>query len=92
MDIKQKDLIKFWTWCGFLQQALPQALDLNNIYRYAIPKLQDKDYLITLNSWANKTWRATIKHPYRKGFYNDAKTPTEALYQAILKVIDNEVK
>ena len=108
MDIKQEDLIRFWTWCGLVEQetgswyenkiggkyisvTMP-TLTLDHIYKFAIPKLQDNDYLITLNSWANRTWRATIKHPYRKGFYNDAHTPTEALYNAIMKVIDNEVK
>jgi hypothetical protein len=106
MDIKQEDLIRFWTWCGFardgvgiwhcpnkideLGKAIPK-LDLNNLNRYAIPKLNSKNMAVTLIIFDG--CRALI-HVLENGYiYSwDAPTPTEALYNAIMKVIDNEVK
>jgi hypothetical protein len=101
MDIKQEDLIRFWTWCGLnYAQWIPRVPepDLNNLYQYAIPKLQDKGYMIELTAYDNVGFygeigfEAIIKHPNYKGnlFDEEADNPTEALYKAIMEVIKNE--
>ena len=86
MDIKQEDLIKFWTWCGCFHH---RSIDLNLIYKYAIPKLNSKNMVVTLIIFDG--CRCLI-HVLENGYiYSwDAPTPTEALYNAIMKVIDNE--
>jgi hypothetical protein len=116
MDIKQEDLIKFWTWCGFemihrrfergykayscywqypdgqQQPELPE-LELSVIYNYAIPKLQKTGYTIELIALRHDNILAIITDKSRNIIGDEkANTPTEALYNAILKVIDNGVK
>jgi hypothetical protein len=127
MDIKQEDLIRFWTWCGWelkqedvidasktkvtiksawrngIETQFPD-LDLNSLYCYAIPKLQKANYMLYFNAytekgfyiaieqtlkdtkWYQDTWKSIVE------FDTDAADPTNDLYNAILKVIDNEVK
>ena len=82
---------KMWLYPdGFYMPNLP-VLDLNNIYRYAIPKLNSKNMAVTLIIFDG--CRCLI-HVLENGYiYSwDSSTPTEALYNAIMKVIDNEVK
>jgi len=108
LDIKQEDLIRFWlhfgfrmvsggNWCespdriGYIRK-LPQP-DLNNLYRYAIPKLQKEGKIVRLTAFECSGFSAEItsvsdNFPLIKHSVSDS--PTEALYTAILKVIDNE--
>jgi hypothetical protein len=66
MDIKQEDLKRFWTWAGFKKEdtrpfvtwrygkqffSLLPEITLDNLYQFAIPKLQDKG---GLNSYSIK--------------------------------------
>ena len=94
MDIKQEDLIRFWTWVGlnFKYSRAPE-LELDLIYRYAIPKLQKEGYATELTAHEHKGFKVRIAHIIRPNFYQtESDSPTEALYNAIMKVIDNEVK
>ena len=118
MDIKQEDLIRFWTWCGWTQYPVGRdhfhyeqtkkvmdwiapkghfgnigylpRLELTEIYEYAIPKLQKEGILIELSPVRYKGF--TAKTINANGYSSLAlkvyDTPTEALYNAILKVID----
>ena len=75
-------------------QELPE-LTLDNIYEYAIPKLQDKGYSITLVAYERNEFGCGIFdeiHDVSITEIDRADSPTEALYNAILKVIDNKVK
>ena len=70
-------------------------LELSEIYEYAIPKLQDKGYSIELLA-TNIDNRNRFKCEIRK-FPEEyttifADNPIDALYTAILKVIDKETK
>ena len=119
MDIKQEDLIKFWTWCGFTQYPqgrknfhydmgvkvmdwiaprhhygnmgyLPR-LGLSEIYEYAIPKLQDKGYSVVLTAYEHKGFEAMISdiiHDEVIVAREESDNPTDALYKAIMAVID----
>ena len=95
MDIKQEDLIRFWNWVGlnFKYSRAPE-LELDLIYRYAIPKLQKEGILIELSPVRYKGF--TVKTISANGYSSLSleiyDSPTEALYNAIMKVIDNEVK
>jgi hypothetical protein len=79
-----------------LWDALPICLD--TLYKYAIPKLQDKGYAITLTAFECSGFSANIFDSMalsRESFLKEpteshADTPTEALYNAIMKVIENE--
>jgi hypothetical protein len=109
LDIKQEDLIKFWTWCGFTQVdkkkwATPEhlfgdimivdhlpELNLDSIYACAIPKLHKK-YSIILTAFATSGFKVVICRASNGSIFADidADTPTEALFNAIMKVIENE--
>jgi hypothetical protein len=81
-------------------EAIPSNPDLNLLYKFAIPKLQDKGYDIDLGAHRKGGFIANIIHfklltnimldKKYESEYSDS--PTEALYNAIMKVIDNEVK
>jgi hypothetical protein len=106
MDIKEQDLIKFWTWCGFKtiygryygitypngkDGGIPQ-LNLDNLYRYAIPKLQEKGYNVVLTAYGHSGFVVDILsiHTVDVVAIVKSNSPTEALYNAIMKVIDEE--
>ena len=111
MDIKQEDLIKFWTWFGFRRRLsasenphywqhingyaiseLPE-ITLNNIYEYAIPKLQDKGLRTVLEAFEQSWFQVYIVKLDDTFAANErADNPTEALYKAISVVIDKETK
>ena len=67
-------------------------LSLDYIYAYAIPKLQEKGYSIELIAFEHKGFRVAIfDQVHAREFpLGIADTPTEALLNAIMKVIDNE--
>ena len=102
MDIKQEDLIKFWTWCGLPQSktsiwwrknvwdANPD-LTLNTIYDWAIPKLQEKGYQTELIARTLKGFAVRITDMISgKVIITESDNSTEALYMAIMEVIENE--
>lgn len=119
MDIKQEDLIRFWTWCGFKENPdksklwnydgkfketnhwwiaptgknyvdLPQPT-LDNLYQYSIPKLQDKGYFVALIAYEHKGFKVNISHITNENaqFSIESDSPTEALCNAIMKVVNN---
>ena len=119
MDIKQEELIKFWTWCALTQYPqgrknfhydmgvkvmdwiaprhqygnmgyLPR-LGLSEIYEYAIPKLQDKGYSVVLTAYECTGFLAEIQDQIHNTNSEIAvcDNPTEALYRAILQIINN---
>jgi hypothetical protein len=133
MDIKQEDLVRFWTWCGweymgktnsatsglvlalkptwrfktgehiFRGKTIPnydtfygKCPDLNptSIYKFAIPKLQKEGLAVTLIAYAGSRFNARIIVSSFRNLQElaneSADSPTEALYNAILKVIKNE--
>ena len=77
-----------------LWTALPICLD--TLYKYAIPKLQKEGLAITLIAYAGSRFNARIIVSSFRNLQElaneSADSPTEALYNAILKVIDNKVK
>jgi hypothetical protein len=79
-----------------LWKALPISLD--TLYQFAIPKLQKEGYGVELATrFGLADFRATIIPKVIIGNFENlinefANTPTEALYNAIMKVIENEVK
>ena len=95
MNIKQEDLIRFWNWVGlnFKYSRAPE-LELDLIYRYAIPKLQKEGLAVTLIAYAGSRFNARIIVSSFRNLQElaneSADSPTEALYNAILKVIENE--
>jgi hypothetical protein len=75
-----------------LWKALPICLD--TLYQFAIPKLQKEGYCVTLIAHTLGRFEVIISR-LTNGINTSNEwgdTPTEALYNAILKVIDNEVK
>jgi hypothetical protein len=125
MEVKQEDLIRFWTWCGFshntktyhyfkgaripnwiepsgeitnrlipyLKGDLP-ILSLNTIYDHAIPKLQDEGYSVELLAYECYEFGAFLIDVIHDITYPEVRSenPAEALYKAILQVIDKETK
>jgi len=125
MDIKQEDLIKFWTWC-FGKDGIEvhnttmsntlyiyrrtswnkednewnivpiiSTIDLTTLYEYAIHKLQDKGYSVVLTAYECKGFEAMISdiiHDEIIVAREESDNPTEALYKAIMAVIDKEMK
>jgi hypothetical protein len=70
---------------------IPPIPDLNLLYKYAIPKLQKEGKLVRLIAYECNGFMAEIEN-----FSGDliafqkADSPTEALCNAIMKVIENE--
>ena len=72
--------------------------NLDNLYRYAVPKSQEKGYFIKLTSYDNDGFygetgfRVKVKHPNYGGilFDESADSPTEVLLNTIMKVIEVE--
>ena len=109
MDIKQKDLKILWKWCGLVEQETGSwyedkiggyysvkmpTLTLDHLYKFAIPKLQDKGFIIELvahtkNAKSKFHARVHRHDPFKTSFFK-SDSPTEALYNAIIKVIQQE--
>ena len=105
MDIKQEDLIRFWTWCGLIEQqtgswyedkvggkfisATMPTLTFDHLYKFAIPELNRRNMAVILIIFDGCRAKIEVLE-YKRTYCIDAKTPTEALYNAILRVINNE--
>jgi hypothetical protein len=104
-DIKQRDLKRFWTWCGLTEQAsgswykdngeyvfmqIP-PLELNYIYRYAIPTLLKDGYTVELVA-TKECFTANIFYVDGRLSNESSESPAEAIFNAILKVINAEDK
>lgn len=72
-------------------QFLPK-LDLNNLFKYAVPKLQDKGYMVELYSYEQKGYKVSIYHITGQVDIPVVITTNEesalALYQAIRQVME----
>ena len=74
----------------FISTQTP-SLTLTNIYEYAIPKLQKEGKYIYLIAVDNKGFVCNIEGLLGARIAQaESDSPTEALYNAIMKVIDNE--
>jgi hypothetical protein len=74
-----------------LWRALP--IDLDTLYEFAIPKLQKEGYSVKLIACdSRKEFTAELMTGGFRMSFISADTPAEALFNAIVKVIDNEVK
>lgn len=98
----EQEMQKLWEWCGFrrhidlpewwdgpggryFREKLP-SLDLDNLFRWAVPKLLSLGYGYLLSSG-----RLTLYVQGNWLIVPFADDPAEALAQAILKVIGGEV-
>ena len=80
---------------GIIKDAKPYCgrmpkLNLQNLYDYAIPKLQDKGYVIQLITKAHKGFIVNLVYPENKIKTVTASNPTEALYKAIMEVVNKD--
>jgi hypothetical protein len=116
MDIKQQDLIRFWTWCGFIKNnvwyigntlespdkkvtltinTLNSSITLDYLFKYAIPKLQEEGYSITLIAYERNEFGVGIFdeiHGVSAAEINRCDSPVEALYNAVIQVINKEAE
>jgi len=104
-DIKQEDVVKFWTWCGLRQQETgtwytddgeyvyieTPPLELNYIYRYAIPTLLKDGYTVELIA-TKECFTTNIFYVDGKLSNASSEYPSYAIFSAILKVINAEDK
>jgi hypothetical protein len=72
-------------------------LTLDIIYKLAIPKLQEKGYWVSLIAYEHNGFKAKIADTINDEFLiadslitTESDNPTEALYNAIMEVIENE--
>ena len=92
---------KFWEWCGISKSrtgywyypdycARPNApdLDLNNLFKWAVPKLT----MYELNSYNNDGLHSAWVSLSEDGGWeaSECETPALALFWAIYKVIEND--
>jgi Zn/Cd-binding protein ZinT len=71
-----------------------EPISLDNIYEYAISKLQDKGYFIELTAYEHKGYKCLIKSIINTdsvAAYSD-NNPVECLFNAIYEVIEYENK
>jgi len=69
--------------------ALPLCLD--TIFQYAIPKLQEKGYNLHLDSRSSKFFAVIFNSSEKRMGLGISDNPTEALYNAIMKVVNKDV-
>ena len=83
-----------WYLNGKFRCANKPHKNLDNFYRFAIPKLQKEGYTINLMAYNEGKFLVVIRNmqTHRDIAVEDADSPTEALYNAIMKIIDNEEK
>jgi hypothetical protein len=90
IDASKRKVTMRSAWRNGIETQFPD-LDLNSIYKYAIPKLQKEGYTIDLTA-SEECFTANIF--YKDGrLSNDASdSPAKALFNAIMKVIENATK
>jgi hypothetical protein len=112
------DVKEFWEWCGFTRDKskywykpngnlfgyfTAPKIDLNNLFKYAVPKLDELGYVFTLYRFY--TIKDDFKTPdtygygakvYKYGIIPESsiegipdKDPAQALYRAICQVISS---
>ncbi len=82
---------------GFMLTREAPPLDMNTLFRWFVPKLYEKDYWITLLQGGYEYWHVQVQHWVDDDSYvmvrfspePVSKDPTEALAEAIYKVIKN---
>jgi len=62
-------------------------VDLNNLFKYAAPKLQDKGHQVELLGFEHKGYRATV---YEDGFTQDGAGNYEPFIQPMEQATDND--
>ena len=93
---------EFWEWCGVRPEKVYEQLsfrggsyylkypelDLNNLFKYAGPKLLDEgwDIMISYNQ-EFKTWDVELSHPTKQAILEQKTTLVTALFWAIWEVI-----
>ena len=88
--IQQKQIKKFWAWCGVKPEKQFENLDwfwryppvdLNNLFKYAVPKLQDYTLAKSLNGGHN----AAVHIAGRWSGIENNDNPALALFWVIYK-------
>jgi hypothetical protein len=96
MDIKQGDLIRFYQWVNgglYRNDDKVSQPTLQFFYDHAIPKLQEKGYTVILEAYEHTGFSVVIRQVTRESahsFISDSDDPVEALYKAIMEVINHE--
>jgi len=82
-EIHYKEELSRWLWLG---------ISLDTLYKYAIPKLQNKGYSIELLAYEYKSFGVFINDEIHEVIFPEVRNdnPVEALSNAILMVIDKE--
>jgi hypothetical protein len=97
----EQELCEFWGWCGFRHQCedwyeepngeisqLP-PIDLNNLFKYAVPKLHD--CIVSFDTTDEYNCNLYTVH---KGYTDNQRVrnidPAVALFWAIWEIIKNE--
>ena len=85
-----------------IEAMIPSTPDLNLLYHYAVPKLQDKGYHVVLGAHKKGGFKAIIATVISTNLTNATVDkalesafcdyPEEALYNVTMKVINNEAK
>ena len=70
------------------KSEIPYPIDLNNLFKYAVPKLVEQDYEVTVRCFQAK-WEVTLfagKQPFNDSEIKDVEDPALALFWAIWEV------
>ena len=95
MKPTNEQIKEFWEWCGqvtvrrvrshepgsFRDQAYYPTLDLNNLFKYAVPKLEWRSFEFEIIA---DEWHCSINPD---GIIGTGKDPALALFWAIYEVI-----
>lgn len=107
----EAEVKELWEWCGLtkagvwwfsprgkMMDVIPPRIDLNNLFKYAVPKLKELNrYNIELKSLVNypSVYLARIEANLNPNAYPNSKTndkdPALALFWAIYKVMKEAV-
>ncbi len=85
----------FWEWCGLpLAKLIPPRIDLNNLFKYAVPKLvEENQWVINLGYTPSlpKIYHVRINdsiNAHLATFIAQSKDPALALFWALYKVME----
>ena len=101
MKPTEEQVRRFWRWCGFSVDGVgiyhcpdgisevrySPKIDLNNLFKWAVPKLRDEYYVQICTYYHDGEYLAQVDSAMKQGGVAVNKDPALALFWAIWEVM-----
>jgi hypothetical protein len=81
-----EELKEFWEWCGFKELETKPELTLDNLFKWAVPKVDYIELKSGIGGYSSACARKGDPFNAENWWYYQDKDPALALYQVIDKV------